>query len=126
MYKVAIGHDVSLESLQTVDPQPRCEGMRCARRSFAADGTVYDEGRYVELLFSMLPDATTYQSVLEQFGVKAATTSAVTVYVRDETYTWGRYNGIAVRPEPGREVKWRGQFPRDITILVKDLEALAE
>lgn len=126
MYKVGVGHDVSLEELKAVDPQPRCEGMRCTRRSYAADGAVRDEGRYVELLFSMLPDATTYQSVLGQFGVKEQLTSAVTVYLRDETYTWGRYNGVAVRPEPGRDVKWRGQFPRDITILVKDLEAVAE
>lgn len=122
-YKVADGHSVPAESLVTVDPQPRSEGIRCARRSYGAAGSVYDEGRYIELVFSMLPDAATYRSVLQQFGVQATLTNAVTVLVRDETFSWVRMNGTAVRPEPGRDVRWREFFPRDVVILVRDLEA---
>lgn len=121
-YKVADGHNIASANLVTVDPQPRSEGIKCTRRSYGADGSVYDEGRYVELLFSMLPDVATYQSVLQQFGVQAALTNQVTVLVRDEIFAWARVNGTAVRPEPGRDVRW-SYFPRDITILVRDLEA---
>lgn len=122
-YRVADGHDVALESLNVLDPQPRTEGIKTTRRTYSADGSVYDEGRYVEFLYSMLPDATTYQSVLSSFGVQSARTNDVTVYVRDETFAWTRMNGTAVRPEPGQDVRWSQYFPRDVTIRVRDLAA---
>lgn len=121
-YKVADGHDVALISLNEVVPQPKSEGIKATRRTFAADGTVYDEGRYVELEFGMVPSVTEYQTLLSAFGVQTALTNDVTVYVRDETYAWVRCNGTAVRPEPGRDVRW-AYFPRSVTLLVKDLEA---
>ncbi len=122
-YMVADGHDVAEESLNLVDPQPRSEGIKPTRRTFGADGTVYDEGRYVELEFSMLPDVTTYQAVLTAFGINSALTNDVTVAIRDETFSFVRMNGTAVRPEPGRDVRWREYFPRDVVILIRDLEA---
>lgn len=122
VYKVADGHDVALESLNTVSPQPRSEGIKPSRRSYAADGTVYDEGRYVELEFSMVSTVTDYQTLLSAFGVQSALSNDVTVYVRDETFAWVRMNGTAVRPEPGKDVRWRDMFPRDVTILVRNLE----
>jgi len=121
-YRVADGHDVALESLTALDPQPHTEGIKPTRRTYSADGSVYDEGRYVEFLYSMLPDATTYQSVLSAFGVQSARTNDVTVYVRDETFAWVRMNGTAVRPEPGQDVRWSQYFPRDVTVRVRDLE----
>ncbi len=121
-YKIADGHDIALVSLADVDPQPKSEGIRCARRTHCADGTVLDEGRYVELEFSVLADVTEYQSVLSQFGVQSATTNEVTIYCRDETFAWVRMNGTAVRPEPGRDARWQ-YFPRNVVLLVRDLEA---
>ena len=123
-YRVADGHDVALVSLNVVDPQPKSEGIKATRRTFAADGTVYDEGKYVELEFGMVPGTTEYQTLLSAFGVQSSLTNEVTVYVRDETFAWVRMNGTAVRPEPGRDVRW-SYFPRSITVLVKDLEATA-
>jgi len=124
-YKVADGHDVALESLNDADPQPRSDGIKATRRTYAADGSVFDEGCYVELEFGMVPSVSDYQTLLTQFGVQSALTNEVTVYVRDETFAWVRMNGTAVRPEPGRDVRWRDYFPRDIVILIKDLAAVS-
>lgn len=120
-YQVADGHDVALISLNPVIPQPTSEGIKATRRSYAASGGVYDEGRYVELEFSVLGSETSYQTLLSEFGVNTVLTNDVTVYVRDEKYTWVRMNGTAVRPEVGQDVQWRRYFPRNITILIKDL-----
>ena len=123
-YKVADGHNVALESLTTVAPQPASEGIKPTRRTHSASGAVLDEGRYIELQFNIVGGVTAYQALLDLFGVKTAVTNQVTVYVRDETFAWVRMNGTAVRPEPGRDVQWRRFFPRNITILVRDLTAV--
>jgi len=121
-YRVADGHDVALESLNVLDPQPRSEGIKPTRRTFGGDGTPYDEAKYVELLYSMVSSATEYQSILSAFGVQNAGSNEVTVYVRDETFAWTRQNGLAIRPQPGQDVRWSNYFPRDVVILVRDLE----
>jgi len=122
-YKVADGHDVSLINMDDIDPQPRSTGIQTTRRTFAGDGTVQDDGRYVILEFTVIENATEYQSLLAAFGIDSATTNDVTVYVRDETFAWTRMNGTAVRPQPGQDVKWKDYFPRDVMILIRDLEA---
>lgn len=123
-YKVKTGSDQALIDLVDVSPQPTSPGIKPTRRTYAADSSVYDEARYVELEFSNVGNVTNYQALLTQFGLSASVLdAAVTVYVRDETFAWVRMNGRAVRPEIGREVQWRRYFPRNVTILVKDLEA---
>lgn len=124
-YRVADGWNVALGSLNVVSPQPTSEGIKPTRRTFSANGEVFDEAKYVELQFNMLGSASSYQAVLNQFGIQSATTNEVTVYVRDETFAWVRMNGTAVRPEPGRDVRWSKFFPRDITILVRGLTAVS-
>lgn len=120
-YRVADGHDVVLESLNVLSPQPRSEGIKPTRRTFGGDGTPYDEGKYVELLYSMVSSASDYQSILSSFGIQNAGSNEVTVYVRDETFAWTRQNGLAIRPQPGEDVRWNQYFPRDVVILVRDL-----
>ena len=122
-YKVADGLNVALGSLVDVDPQPRSSGIRPTRRTFGADGTVLDEGKYVELEFNVMPDTATYQSILNQFGVDTALTNDVTVYVRDEQFNFVRMNGTAIRPEPGRDVQQRDFFLRNVTLLIRNLVA---
>ena len=119
-YRVADGHDVALVSLNVLDPQPRSEGIKPTRRTFGGDGTPYDEGKYVELLYSVVSSVTEYQAILDAFGVKSAGSNEVTVYIRDETFAWTRKNGLAIRPQPGQDVRW-SFFPRDVVILVRDL-----
>jgi len=120
-YRVADGHDVVLGSLSVLDPQPASEGIKPTRRTYGADGTVYDEAKFVELEYSMVESATAYQAILTSFGVNAALTNDVTVYVRDETFASTRQNGTAIRPEIGRDVRWRNYFPRDVMILIRNL-----
>jgi len=122
-YRVSDGHDVALELLTVLDPQPHSEGIKPTRRSFGGDGVPVDEGEYVELLYSMVPSATEYQTILNTFGVQSAISNQVTVYVRSETFAWVRMNGLAIRPQPGQDVRWSNYFPRDVVVLVRDLEA---
>lgn len=124
-YKVATGSDVALGSLVDMSPQPRSTGIQYTRRTYAADGSVYEEGAYVELAWDYFDDAAAYVALLTQFGLDDSLTNAVTVYIRNDQWAWVRMNGTAVRPEMGREVRWDKFFPRDITILVKDLETAA-
>lgn len=124
-YKVADGSDVALESLNDLSRQPTSDGIKSTRRTYSANSSVYDEAKYVELRFSAIDSVTVYQTLLGEFGVQSALTNAVTVYVRDETFAWVRMNGTAVRPEPGRDVRWDNYFPRNVTILVKDLVTAA-
>lgn len=124
-YRVKDGHNEALVDLVVISPQPQSEGIKPTRRTHAANGAVYDEGKYIELQFNIVAGVSAYQSLLSQFGVQSATTNEVTVYVRDETFAWVRMNGTAVRPEPGRDVRWSKFFPRDITILIKDLTAVS-
>jgi hypothetical protein len=128
-YRVKTGSDVALETLTVLDPQPDPgTAIEPARRTYGGDGTVYDEGRHIVLPWSALDDASAYQTILALFGLNASTSSAaVTVYVRDEIYAWVRMNGTAVRPVPGKEVKWGDvqSRPLDIKILVKDLSTAA-
>lgn len=110
-----------LGSLTVLDPQPRSIGVQPTRRTYSASGQVFDEALYVELLWDYLDDPTAYQAMLTSFGVNSAKFANVTVYVRDATYNFVRYNGVAVQPETGRHVIWRDYFPRQITMIVKDL-----
>lgn len=121
-YRVATGHDVVLGSLTVLDPQPTSEGIQYTRTTYGASGVVYKEGAYVELLWSYLDDATAYQALLTTFGLGSVESAAVTVYVRSDKFAWVRMNGRAVRPLVGQGVTWRDYFPRNITLLIKDLE----
>jgi hypothetical protein len=125
-YRVSsAGHDEELDDLTVISPQPRSIGVQSTRRTYGVDGTVLDEGRYVEIEFSYSEDPTAYAALLTLFGVQNTLTNLVTVYVPDERYAWTRYNGTAVRPEIGRDVTRTNYFIRNITILIKDLEASA-
>ena len=128
-YRAKINHDIALGSLTVLSPQPDPgPAIQTTRRTFGGDGTVYDEARYVELHWSLLDDASAYTTILTVFGLNASTENAdVTVYVRDEVFAWVRMNGIAVRPMPGKTVKWGDvqSRPIDITILVKELATAA-
>lgn len=120
-YRVATGTSVALGSLTVIAPQPHSNGVQSTRRTFAADDSVYDEGKFIELEFDFSEDPTTYVALLTLFGVNVSLTAAVTVYIPDERLASIRYNGTAVRPQPGRDMVRRNYFPRDITILVKNL-----
>lgn len=128
-YRVKTGSDVVLGSLTVLNPQPDPGPLiRTTKRTYAADGSVTDQGRYVEFTWSAYDDATDYQTLMGLFGLSASVSSAaVTVYVRDEFMAWVRMNGTAIRPEPGPDVRWGDvqSRPLGIRILVKDLSTAA-
>lgn len=119
-YRAAVDHGLGLGSLTVLSPQPRSEGVHVTRRDFMGDGSVVDQGLYVELVYDIIEDVTQYQTILTVFGLVAANSAEVTVYCRDALFNWVRYNGRAIRPEPS----WNLFFPRNVVILVRDLVAL--
>lgn len=124
-YKMSLGADVVTVDLVAIAPQPRSEGVKYVRRTFAASGIVSDQSAYVELIWEVLESATEYNTLLTQFGLNASIATVVTVLVRDEFFNFTRYNGLAIRPQPGTDKSW-DYFPRNVTILIKNLEQLVE
>lgn len=127
MYAVAEGHDVALGSLVTIAPQPRCPGLQAADRSYAADGSVYEQGAFVRLIWDVFGTPTEYTDVLALFGLSDTVLRAnVTVYVRNANFAWQRCNGVALHPRLGVDGEWRTYFARGFTIYVKELVGLEE
>lgn len=117
-YRAATGSDIALVSLTTLDPQPQSAGVQVARRSVMADGTIVDEGLYVELVWNVLDSATAVTGILTPFGLHSAKSAAVTIYARNDLYAWTRYNGTAIRPQ----ASWSNYFARGVVVLVRNLE----
>lgn len=124
VYKVAGGHNIAEVSLATVSPQPRSEGgIQYTTRTYAANGSVYQEGPYIELTWDVFISDTVYRATLHQFGVRDNNRAMVTVMIPNGVRTWGRYNGYAVQPEAGKEMRYQGRRVKGVTLLVRDLEA---
>lgn len=121
-YRVADGFDVPLLSLTTISPQPSSEAAKPLRRTYGGSGAVYDEGLYIELEWSVLESQTEYQALLVAFfGAGYAATNEITLYAPSPQGQFQRYNGIAVLPENGRDVRRREYFWRELAIVVKGL-----
>lgn len=120
-YRAADGFNVALVSLTVLSPQPASPGLQYVRQEFSADGAPINEGPFVELVWSAVGTKAAYQTILTAFGLLSAYSNDVTVYIRDENFDYGRYNGKAVKPLPENGVQWRRPFPKNITILVRDL-----
>lgn len=123
-YRVATGHDVALVSLNVINPQPAGGGVMVVQRNIGADGTVHEIGKWARLEWNVLDSATEYLAVLTAFGLHNALTASVTVYIRNEFFAYARYNATATRPQMQSQVRWENFFPRDISIILKELEAL--
>lgn len=123
-YLLGLGHDVDLEDLLPLDPQPATVGYLFGRRSYAASGAVIDELPHVEYLYSALEDAEMYQSLLSQTGLLVATTALVTVYVQDENYEWSLFNGRIVKPLIGTDGQRSNFWLNGFTFLVHSLRAI--
>jgi hypothetical protein len=125
LYMVGPGHDLSSGDLSVVVPQPKSPGVRATQRTYAADGNLYEQALYVELIFTALASVAMYQDLLDQFGLLDAATANVTVKVRGPVWGFTLYNGVAVRPELATDARYEF-MPRDVIILIKQLEQLVE
>jgi hypothetical protein len=122
-YKIAQGHDVLTSSLQLFTPQPRSAGLKYTRVTYLGGGTSYAEGAYVELQWSALDDVNAYIGILTKVGVYNAHSQSVTIWARDENWEYARFNGLALKPLLGADASWE-YFPRDVTMLIKNLDRL--
>lgn len=126
IYRVLPGLNQPLIDLVTLDPQPMSPGVKFTRRVDNADGSIADQGPYIDLLWPVLDGgAVEYGALLTLFGLGAATTVDVTIFARNEDWQWFRFNGLAVKPQQGVDVRWN-YFPSNLAILVKHLTQLAE
>lgn len=123
-YRAAPGHGIALLSLVLIDPQPASAGFKVTERSYGLSGAVYQQAPYIELVWSMIETPTQYASILSQFGLTSVLYANVTVYIPNAAYTYARYNGIAVKPEIGKDGARSNYFLRDFVILIKDLNPL--
>jgi len=119
-YRVALGHDVALASLALMKPQPTSPGVHVTRRFFMGDGSVLDQGLYVEWIYSVVENAAELSTILTPMGLMTASSAAVTINTRNQLYAYRRYNGIAIRPE----ANWENYFARNITIVIRNLVGL--
>lgn len=121
-YRVLTGSDIALASLVAVNPQPRTDATtQPVLRSEGVSGAVHEHGLWIALQWSAIFTDAEYQALLTQFGLGTALTANVTVYVPNFQYIYTRYNGIAVRPQQGVDVRRTDYYIRDVTIRVKNL-----
>lgn len=119
-YKVKTGHNQAADDLVLITPQPRSKGIQYTRRTVSGDGTIINEGPFVEFVWDTIANKTMFQSILTQFGLASVYSALVTVSVRGDNFDYARKNGKALRPTPGDGVEW-DIFPRNLTIIVRDL-----
>lgn len=124
--RVEVGHNVALASLVPIIPVPSHSPVTPVQRDWGAGGGVYDQGFYVCLRWEMVESEAEYLSLLTLFNLHASKYEAVTVYVKNSMLQWFRYNGYAQRPMPQTDMDWKNFFPRNIEIIVVDLEQLDE
>lgn len=122
-YMVKVGHDQPLVDLVVV--KARSAGIQYTRRVEVISGKIYEDAPFVELEITALEDAAMYLTELTKFGLNDANQENVTIYVRDDRWQWVRVNGIAKKPQMGRDARWKDGFPSSIVVLVTDLEAAA-
>jgi len=118
-YKYGLGWNLAEGALTKFNPQPRSIGVKVTRRSFHSNG-VYDEGLYVELLWSALENEVDYQNILIGFDLLNVDSNLVTIYCRDQFFRYKRYNGMVYRPLIGEDVDWNF-FPENLVLTIRDL-----
>jgi hypothetical protein len=123
-YKVYPAWDTPLASLVSFAPQCQSPGIKATRRDVSQNGAVIDQGLYVELMWPVLSQKA-FNAVMVTLGFASGPTPTfngalmlpVTVYCRDATYTYNRYNGHAIAPV----ASWQDFRVRNLTVIVRDL-----
>lgn len=100
--------------------QPYSPGVKATRRTLMGDGSILDQGLYVEWIYSVVESAAQLTTVLAPLGLDVAKTQEVTIWTRDDLYVFRRYNGVAQRPP----ASWENYFARNVVILICNLKLL--
>lgn len=99
LYMVAAGHN-NPDGLVVITPQPHCPGAHYARRVYAVNGMVYDDGALLSTFRYSAVSAEEYAALLALFGLTAATSALVTVRTTGPgpSRVFANYNATIVRP----------------------------
>jgi len=119
-YRAAVGSNVALASLTVINPQPTSPGLKATRRIFLGNGSVLDEGLYVEWIYSMVETPAQLTTILTPLGIQSLPSATVTIYTRNPLYQYKRYTGTAIQPE----ATWENYFIRNMVIIIRDLKLL--
>lgn len=107
-------------ALTALSPQPHFEGMRYPKRTYAADGTPYDDGDAFGVL--RFPPMTEGQlgTVYAAFGIGGGTVSgeATVSLPGEDRNTMTSYNTVAEQVPP----RWDNPLYYDVQIIVRQLE----
>lgn len=122
-YLFADGHNVALGSLTAISPQPASPGVQAVVRNEGLSGVVHEQGLWIPLQWNTLSVAK-YQALLTQFGLASALENDITLYCPNSQYVPTRYNGKAIRPEQGTDIRRPGHWLKDVTIRVINLVAI--
>lgn len=117
------GWNIALASLFAPDPLPESGMVMPVQRTYGASGIPHEMGLYGELKWGLIETEADYLANLTAIGLHNALSNQITVYLRNFALQWNRYNGIAIRPEAGRDVQWR-YFAVNTTMRVIKLEQL--
>jgi len=121
-YKVLPGFNGATAALVKVPLQPISTGGLATRRTLMGDGSILDQGLYVEWTYSVIEDAAQLLTVLTPLGLHTAKSAAVTIWTRDDLYAYHRYNGVAQRPP----ASWENYFARGVIIRICNLVQLSD
>lgn len=125
LHKVGIGHDVAEVSLSTLTPQPKGDPLAPTVRNYAPGGAFHEQGQYTCHHYDFLEDADQFEDVLNEYGLISDDRQDITFMAYSERMVWTRYNGTAIRPEMGQDVKFTNFFIRDVAIYIVDVEEAA-
>jgi hypothetical protein len=124
-YLMENGYNIAQVDLDAIVPQPRTDStVQAVQRSYGVSGVVHEQGLWIPLQWSSLGTVASYQALLAQLGLTSALQAEGTWYLPDHEYTWRRYNGIAIRPAQGDDIRRSNYFISDVTIRVIKLVAL--
>ena len=120
-YRAATGSNIVLASLTKIPLQPYSPGVKATRRVPMGDGSILDQGLYVDWIYNVIEDATQLLTVLTPLGLHTAKFAKVTIYTRDDLYAYHLYNGTARRPI----ASWDNYFAREVVIRITNLEFIS-
>lgn len=117
-----LGHDIALVSLLPIYGSPRADPAAPTQREYSVTGKPADSGFYTCFHWDFVDSETDYSTIITSFGFAVdPDINDVTVYVRNHRFEWIRFNGSAIYPQMGQDVKYENFFIRNLSLYVVNL-----
>lgn len=120
-YRAKVDWDQTLADADKLSPQPYSPGLQASRRTLMGDGSILDQGLYVEWIYNVIEDSAQLITILTKLGLNTAKSRNVTIYTRDDLYVYHTYNGVAQRPL----AVWENYFARNVVIRICNLRLIS-